>query len=69
MADPRRDRPPSLGELRSHRDAILEIARRHGVLTFEYSDPWLAVMRTATVTSTSWSNWSPAAASSTSAVS
>ncbi|MGH4012499.1 MAG: hypothetical protein ACRDSL_00880 [Pseudonocardiaceae bacterium] len=32
MADPRRDRPPSLGELRSHRDAILESAQRHGVL-------------------------------------
>jgi predicted nucleotidyltransferase len=27
-----RDRPPSLGELRSRRDAILEIAQRHGVL-------------------------------------
>ena len=32
MADPKRKRPPSLGELRSRRDAILEIARRHGVL-------------------------------------
>jgi predicted nucleotidyltransferase len=32
MADPRRKRPPSLGELRIRRDAILEIARRHGVL-------------------------------------
>lgn len=32
MADPRRDPPPSLGELRSRRDAILEIARRHGVV-------------------------------------
>lgn len=32
MAEPRRDRPPSLGELRGCRDAILEIARRHGVL-------------------------------------
>lgn len=28
----RRDRPPSLGELRRRRDAILEIARQHGVL-------------------------------------
>ncbi|MGH3916447.1 MAG: nucleotidyltransferase family protein [Pseudonocardiaceae bacterium] len=27
------DRPPSLSELRSHRDAILAIARRHGVLS------------------------------------
>ncbi|MGH3886630.1 MAG: nucleotidyltransferase family protein [Pseudonocardiaceae bacterium] len=32
MADLRRDRPPSLGELRSRRDAILEIAQRHGVV-------------------------------------
>lgn len=31
LADPMRVRPPSLGELRSRRGAILEIARRHGV--------------------------------------
>ncbi|MGH3941166.1 MAG: nucleotidyltransferase family protein [Pseudonocardiaceae bacterium] len=33
MTSARRDRPPSLSELRSHRDAILAIARRHGVLS------------------------------------
>ena len=32
MTSTRRDQPPSLGELRSRRDAILEIARRHDVL-------------------------------------
>lgn len=32
MTSTRPDRPPSLGELRSRRSAILEIARRHGVL-------------------------------------
>lgn len=32
MVDPKRCRPPSLRELRSQRDAILGIARRHGVV-------------------------------------
>ncbi|MGH3903054.1 MAG: nucleotidyltransferase family protein [Pseudonocardiaceae bacterium] len=32
MTSPRRDQPPSLDELRSRRDVILEIARHHGVL-------------------------------------
>ncbi|MCA1604345.1 MAG: nucleotidyltransferase family protein [Acidobacteria bacterium] len=31
MTSTRREQPPSLGELRSHRDVILDIARRHGV--------------------------------------
>ncbi|MGH3976163.1 MAG: hypothetical protein ACRDS9_22990, partial [Pseudonocardiaceae bacterium] len=53
MADPRRNPPPLLDELRSRRDAILEIARRHGVVDIPYSDPWLAVTRTVTATSTS----------------
>ncbi len=39
MADPRRNRPPSLGELRSRRDAILEIAQRHGVLDMRVFGP------------------------------
>ncbi len=34
-----RDRPPSLGELRSRRDAILEIAQRHGVLDMRVFGP------------------------------
>ncbi|MGH3824116.1 MAG: nucleotidyltransferase family protein [Pseudonocardiaceae bacterium] len=32
VVGPRRRRPPSLRELRSRREAILEIARRHGVV-------------------------------------
>lgn len=32
MTSTRRDQPPSLDELRGRRDAILEIARHHGVL-------------------------------------
>ena len=64
MTNTRRDRPPSLGELRSRRSAVLEIARRHGVLDIRvFGSVARGDADRDTVTSTSWSNWSPVAAS------